>query len=64
MGASGGSDGKLKPMGHTKTEGRSPRHFQIDASGRFLLAANTDSGTVAVFKVLRALLGHSSPPSR
>lgn len=43
--------GRLALIGHTDTQGRTPRHFAIDPKGRFLLAENQDSGTVVVFKI-------------
>lgn len=50
-----GSDGKLTPVAHTKTGGQSPRHFSIDASGRWLLVANqapaAAMGDVRVFAI-------------
>lgn len=42
---------KLTPIGHTPTGGRVPRNFNIDPSGRYLLAANQDSGNVVVFHI-------------
>ncbi|HZG67848.1 MAG TPA: lactonase family protein [Herpetosiphonaceae bacterium] len=46
--------GKLQPLGHMPTGGRTPRNFAIDPRGRFLLAANQDTGTVVTFGVDRA----------
>ena len=43
--------GKLKLIGHTSTEGRTPRNFAIDPTGRFLLAANQDSDTIVTFRL-------------
>ena len=31
------------------TQGRTPRHFQFDGTGRFLIVANQDTNNVAVF---------------
>ncbi len=45
------ASGRLRPIAHTPTGGKTPRNFAIDPSGRFLLAANQDSGTVVVFRV-------------
>jgi 6-phosphogluconolactonase len=45
------SGGRLRPLGHQSTGGRTPRNFGIDPTGRYLLAANQDSGTVAVFRI-------------
>jgi 6-phosphogluconolactonase len=43
--------GRLRPLGHQQTGGKTPRNFGIDPTGRFLLAANQNSGTVVVFKI-------------
>ena len=43
--------GKLTPVGHQPTGGKTPRNFAIDPTGRFLLAANQDSGTIVVFRI-------------
>ena len=43
--------GRLAPLGHRSTRGRSPRNFGIDPSGRFLLAANQDSDNIASFHI-------------
>jgi 6-phosphogluconolactonase len=41
--------GQLASIGHTFTQGRTPRNFGIDPSGRYLLAANQDSDTIVSF---------------
>ena len=41
--------GRLAPIGHCSTRGRTPRNFSIDPSGRFLLAANQDSDNIVSF---------------
>jgi 6-phosphogluconolactonase len=41
----------LKSLDRTPTLGKTPRHFTLDPSGRFLLAANQDTGDIAVFSV-------------
>jgi 6-phosphogluconolactonase len=46
-----GADGKLTASGHEPTRGKTPRNFAIDPSGKFLLAANQDSSTIAVFRI-------------
>ncbi len=46
-----GGDGKLALVGHQPTMGQSPRHFQVDATGEFLLVANQGSGNVVTFRV-------------
>jgi len=38
-------------MEYTPTLGRTPRHFALDPSGRYLLVANQDSDEIAVFRV-------------
>jgi 6-phosphogluconolactonase len=43
--------GKLRPLGHQSTRGKSPRSFAIDPTGRILLAANQDTDNVAVFRI-------------
>ncbi len=43
--------GKLTPIEHQPTGGKTPRNFNIDPSGNWLLAANQQSGTVSVFKI-------------
>jgi 6-phosphogluconolactonase len=43
--------GRLRPVGHQPTGGKTPRNFGIDPTGRYLLAANQDSGTVVVFRI-------------
>mmetsp|Transcript_4872 Transcript_4872/g.10769 ORF Transcript_4872/g.10769 Transcript_4872/m.10769 type:complete len:540 (-) Transcript_4872:192-1811(-) len=51
---SNGSSGKamkgsLAQVGFFHTRGETPRHFQFDHSGQFLIVANQDSDTIAVF---------------
>ncbi len=41
----------LVPMDYAPTAGQTPRHFTLDPTGGFLLAANQNSGTIAVFRV-------------
>jgi 6-phosphogluconolactonase len=43
--------GRLKPLGHQPTGGKTPRNFGIDPTGHFLLAANQDSGNIVVFRI-------------
>jgi 6-phosphogluconolactonase len=43
--------GWLSSIGHTSTQGRTPRNFAIDPSGCFLLAANQDSDTIVAFRI-------------
>jgi 6-phosphogluconolactonase len=43
--------GKLTPIGHVLTGGKTPRNFRIDPTGKWLLAANQDSGNIVVFRI-------------
>jgi 6-phosphogluconolactonase len=43
--------GKLTPVAHAPTQGRTPRNFGIDPTGAFLLAANQGSDNVVVFRI-------------
>jgi len=45
------ASGRLKPLGHTPSGGRAPRHFAICPCGRWLVTANQDSGTVCTFAI-------------
>jgi len=45
------ASGRLSPIGHVPTGGRTPRHFALGPTGRWLLAANQDSGNVVVFRL-------------
>ncbi len=42
-------NGRLHAVQHSQAQGRTPRHFTIDPSGKWLLVANQDSGHLAVF---------------
>lgn len=42
-------NGKLEPLGHVSTGGKTPRNFNL--CGDFLLVANQDTGNVVVFKI-------------
>jgi 6-phosphogluconolactonase len=44
-------DGQLALVEHEPTRGRTPRHFAIDSTGRWLIAGNQDSNTLAVFSI-------------
>jgi 6-phosphogluconolactonase len=46
-----GADGHMTFVGVTKTLGKTPRHFSVDPSGRWLLVANQDSNEVRVFSL-------------
>lgn len=41
--------GELQKVGCFHTRGETPRHFQFDHSGQYLLVANQDSNTLTVF---------------
>jgi hypothetical protein len=41
--------GELAVVGHFHTRGETPRHFQFDSTGQYLLVANQDSDQLAVF---------------
>jgi 6-phosphogluconolactonase len=43
--------GALTPVGHQAMSGRTPRHFAIDPSGRYLLATYQRSSSVAVYRI-------------
>jgi 6-phosphogluconolactonase len=43
--------GKLTPIGHYPTLGKTPRNFRMDPAGNFLLAAHQGSDSVVAFKV-------------
>lgn len=43
--------GRLTLVGHTSTQGKTPRNFGIDPSGRYLIAANQDSDTLVLFRI-------------
>ncbi|HQR44494.1 MAG TPA: lactonase family protein [Thermoanaerobaculia bacterium] len=45
--------GALSFAGRVPSGGKTPRHFAIDPSGRWLVAANQDSGSVVVFRLDR-----------
>ena len=43
--------GKLSVVGHQSTLGKTPRNFNFDPSGNYLLVANQNSDSIVVFKV-------------
>jgi len=45
------ASGKLTPIGHESTQGKTPRNFGIDPTGTWLLAANQDTDNVFVFRI-------------
>ena len=44
------SNGQLFPVGHQSTMGKTPRNFNLDPSGNFLLVANQNSDEIVIFK--------------
>jgi 6-phosphogluconolactonase len=46
-----GAKGTLTPIGIFPTGGKIPRHFTIDPTGKFLIAANADSNNLVIFKI-------------
>jgi 6-phosphogluconolactonase len=46
-----GAKGTLTPIGIFPTGGKIPRHFTIDPTGKFLIAANADSNNLVTFKI-------------
>jgi 6-phosphogluconolactonase len=47
------AQGSLAPVEHVSTRGKIPRHFAIDPTGKYLFAANQDSGEVVLFRIHR-----------
>jgi 6-phosphogluconolactonase len=45
------TNGKLTPLGHTKTGGKGPRHFRVSPDGKWLIAANQDSNSMVFFRI-------------
>jgi 6-phosphogluconolactonase len=46
-----GAKGTLTPIGIFPTGGKIPRHFTIDPTGKFLIAANADSNNLVTLKI-------------
>ncbi|HQE91658.1 MAG TPA: lactonase family protein [Anaerolineae bacterium] len=46
-----GATGLLTYVGHTPTQGKTPRNFAMDPTGTYLFAANQDSDTIVAFRV-------------
>ena len=44
------ANGKLTVIGHQSTLGKTPRNFNFDPSGNFLLVANQDTDDIIIFK--------------
>lgn len=47
------NNGKLSLIGHQSTMGKTPRNFNFDPTGNFLLVANQNSDVIVVFKINR-----------
>jgi 6-phosphogluconolactonase len=45
------NNGKLALVGHQSTLGKTPRNFNFDPTGNFLLVANQNSDAIVVFKI-------------
>lgn len=45
------TSGKLTSTGHVSTEGRAPRDFALDPTGKWLLAANQDTDNIVEFRI-------------
>ena len=43
--------GKLTLIGHASTEGKTPRGFGVDPTGKWLIAGNQGSDSVVQFKI-------------
>ncbi len=43
--------GKLRPVEHASTKGKTPRNFSIDPTGKYLFAANQDTNNVVIFRL-------------
>jgi 6-phosphogluconolactonase len=46
-----GHNGTLTLVDHFPTQGKAPRNFEIDPTGKFLLVANQDSNNIVVFRI-------------
>jgi 6-phosphogluconolactonase len=44
-------DGRLTLIEHTPSQGKSPRSFALDPTGKFLLAAHQDTDNIVVFRI-------------
>ncbi len=52
--------GRLKPVKHVASGGRTPRHISIDPTGSYLLVANQEAGGIVLFQ-RDQVTGHLSP---
>src|SRR4030095_9169071 len=53
--------GALTLIAHTLTRGKEPRHFALDPTGRWLVAGNQNSNTLAVLRVDQTARTLSTP---
>jgi len=44
-------NGRLTLVEHEPTQGKTPRNFGVDPTGRFLLACNQGSDTIVSFRI-------------
>jgi 6-phosphogluconolactonase len=58
-----GPDGRLKLVQNQSTQGKTPRGFGIDPSGRWFFAANQDSDNIILFEIDQQT-GHLSPTGK
>jgi 6-phosphogluconolactonase len=45
------ADGKLRPIGHQGDGVKTPRNFNIDLAGRWMIVANQDGNSLVVFRI-------------
>jgi 6-phosphogluconolactonase len=45
------ASGELSPIGHYPTQGRTPRNFTFDPTGRWIVATNQDGNSAVVFRI-------------
>lgn len=45
------ASGKLSPLGHVSSRGKTPRYFAFDPTGRWMLVTNHDSDAIVTFAV-------------
>ncbi len=57
------TDGTLEFVQSVPSEGKAPRNFAIDPTGRWLLAANQESNNIQIFRVDNST-GHLSPTTK
>ncbi len=44
-------EGVLQPIGHTSTQGKVPRNFNLDPTGKWLWAGNSGTDSIVIFSV-------------